>query len=295
MEFIYDLANTKSYGHIMVDINDWKSSSLLEQINLKGKLLPTFITTAVKINSAPAYRPLPFEEGSTVALSAVATRISFLRPFSLPNDPNSYANVHLSQVLGYFKDNKITIDNFIPIYDKVVMKKIEVPASNSLQLITDNMSVGEVIKVGEGGFDEEWNDRPMDIKVGSHVLIRDNITTTLSIEGEEYFVTDDSNIVGEFLMHEYDMDKVTVIGNVSIFEEYEDDRIEGSILYRPVLKKDDDIAQTYQENVFKLVQSNKYCDGIYLISRFDTEYIKFKNKDYFVVKNDKVLAKKEKV
>ena len=294
MDFIYDIANTKSYGHVMVDINDWKSDSILQQINLKGKLLPTFITTAVKINSAPAYRPVPFNEGDTIALSAIATRISFLRPFSLPNDPNSYANVHLSQVLGYFKDNEITIDNFIPIYDKVVMKKIEIPASTSLQLITDNMSVGEVIKVGDGGFTEEWERRPMNIEVGSHVLIRDNVTTTLSIGGDEYYVTDDTNIVGAFKSNEYDISNVDVFGDISIFEEYEDDRIEGSILYRPVFNKDNDIAQTYQENVFKLVKSNKLNDGVYLMSRFDTEYIKFKNKDYFVIKNNKVMAKKEK-
>jgi len=174
------------------------------------------------------------------------------------------------------------------------MKKIEIPASTSLQLITDNMSVGEVIKVGDGGFTEEWERRPMNIEVGSHVLIRDNVTTTLSIGGDEYYVTDDTNIVGAFKSNEYDILNVDVFGDISIFEEYEDDRIEGSILYRPVFNRDNDIAQTYQENVFKLVKSNELNDGVYLMSRFDTEYIKFKNKDYFVIKNNKVMAKKEK-
>ena len=94
--------------------------------------------------------------------------------------------------------------------------------------------------------------------------------------------------------NEYDISNVDVFGDISIFEEYEDDRIEGSILYRPVFNRDNDIAQTYQENVFKLVKSNKLTDGVYLMSRFDTEYIMFKNKDYFVIKNNKVMAKKEK-
>ena len=94
--------------------------------------------------------------------------------------------------------------------------------------------------------------------------------------------------------NEYDISNVNIFGDISIFEEYEDDRLEGSILYRPVFNKDNDIAQTYQENVFKLVKSNELNDGVYLMSRFDTEYIKFKNKDYFVIKNNKVMAKKEK-
>ena len=292
--FVYDVANTKTYGHIMVDMNDWKSDRAILQINLKGKLLPTFMTNVVKINSAPAYRPLPFKEGDLVALSSVATRIGMLKPFKVPNDANSYANVHLSQVLGYFKCGEIAIDNFTPIFDKVVMKKIEVPASSALQLVSDSMSVGEVIKVGDGGFTDSWERKPMDIKVGSHVLIRDNVTTTLTIGEEEYFVTDDSKIIGEFSNNSYDLNTVNLYGDISIFKEYVDDRIEGSFLYRPVLSDDADIAQSYQENLFELVKSNTLENGVYVISRFDTEYVKFKGATYFVVPNNKIMAKKVK-
>lgn len=295
--FIYNVANTKTYGHIMVDINDWRSDRVLLQVNLKGKLLPTFITKCIKINSAPAYRPVPFKEGDIVALSAVATRIGIIHPFKLPNDANSYANVHLSQVLGYFKDGEIAIDSFVPLYDKVVMKKVEVPASTALQLVSDNMSVGEVISVGDGGFNEEWNPRPMNIKVGEHVLIRDNVTTTISLGDDEYYVTDDQSIVGFFEdTQQYDIEHVTLYDkDLSIFDVYVDDRIEGSFLFRPVLSDDTDIAQSYQENVFEVVNSTTFSDDkIYYISKFDTEYIKFKSKKYYVTHNENVMAYKAK-
>ena len=134
--FIYDIANTKSYGHIMVNVNDWHSDKILLQVNLKGKLLPTFITKVIKINPAPAYRPVPFAEGALVALSAIATRIGVMRPFQLPEDPNTYANVHISQVLGYFKEGEISIDNFVPLYDKVVMKKIALLILSAMAVLT---------------------------------------------------------------------------------------------------------------------------------------------------------------
>jgi len=291
--FTYDIANTKSYGHIMVDINDWNDDKALLQISLKGKLLPTFITKCVKINSAPAYRPVPFKEGDTVALSSIATRIGILKPFQIPNDPNNYANVHLSQVLGYFKDSEITIDNFVPLYDKVVMKKVDVPVSNYIVMISDSMSVGEVISTGNGGFDKAWNKRPMNVKVGDRVLIRDNVTTTISIDNDEYYVTDDNYIIGKFNDDRYELDNITLYDdNMSIFEEYTNDRIDGSFLFRPVLSNETEIAQSYQENFFKVLKSNKLNDGIYVISRFDMEYIKFKGKTYFVTSNDKIMARK---
>jgi len=295
--FIYNVANTKSYGHIMIDVNDWHSDRMLMQVNMKGKLLPTFITKVVKINSAPAYRPIPFKEGDLVALSSIATRVGVLRPFQLPDDPNSYANVHISQILGYFQGGEISIHSFKPLYDKVVMEKIDVPASSALQLVSDSMSVGRVVKTGNGGFTKEWNPRPMNVKVGSTVLVRDNVTTTLYIGDDEYYVTDDSYVVGEFKDTEnYDIKDIKLYDeNSSIFEEFIDDRIEGSFLFRPVLTDDTDIAQSYQENYFKVVKTEKLdTDNIYFISRFDTEYAKFKGNKYFVVKNDKIMAYKAK-
>lgn len=295
--FEYNIAKTKAYGHIMISTEDWIDTSLILQVNLKGKLLPTKITKVLKINSAPAYRPLLIEEGDIVALSHIATRIGLLKPFKLPNDPTEYANVHLSQVLGYFKDGKVSIENFVPIYDKVVMKKIDVSASQFIMLSDDNMSVGEVIATGDGGFDEEWKRLPMKVEVGSHVLVRDNVSTSLNIGSDEYFVVDDKYIMGSFKDKDYSLDNLILTdNNVNIFEEYEDDTIEGSFLLRPVYDEETtEISQMHQENLFKAVKSNVFKEGsVYIISRFDTEYIKFKGKTYHVAKQDKVLARKVK-
>lgn len=292
-KFVYNIANTKSYGHVMININDWISTNNLLCINLKGKVLPSKITKAVKINSAPAYRPLPFKEGAVIALSAIATRIGLLRPFNIPNDPNGYANVHISQILGYFKNEVLSLDNFQLIYDKVLLEKIDIPPSNYLNINDDNISVCKVLAIGDGGFNEKWERIPMNANVGDYVLLRDNITTSITLEGKEYYVTDDKYIVGRFQGLEFDFNSLIPFKNVNIFEAYESDTIEGSFLLKPYYKEDIEISETYQDNLFKLIKSDSLSKGIYIIDRFKTEYIKFKNRTYFIAQTKDIIGIKK--
>ena len=292
-EVLFDIANTKAYGHVIINSEDWHSPEPLVLTNLKGKIIPTNITTAVGINPAPAYRPLPFKVGDLIALSGLATRITSYLPFKLPDDPTIYSSTHLSQVIGYFVDNKVDYDNFIPIYDKVMFKPIEVKQSDFLYLSDDNLSVGVVVKTGDGGFNDDWDRVPMNFKLGDVVLVRDNVSTRVTLEQEDYYVVDDKFIIGKFESEDkLNIEDLKVCEGVHLFEEYEDDTIEGSTLYKVPMGDEDDISQTYQNMLFKLVKSDEVPEGIYYINRIDTEYVKFKNKTYFVAKKDKIMAKR---
>ena len=292
-EVLFDIANTKAYGHVIINSEDWHSPEPLVLTNLKGKIIPTNITTAVGINPAPAYRPLPFKVGDLIALSGLATRITSYLPFKLPDDPTIYSSTHLSQVIGYFVDNKVDYDNFIPIYDKVMFKPIEVKQSNFLYLSDDNLSVGVVVKTGDGGFNDDWDRVPMNFKVGDVVLVRDNVSTRVTLGQEDYYVVDDKFIMGKFESEDkLNIEDLKLCEGVHLFEEYEDDTIEGSTLYKVPMGDEDDISQTYQNMLFKLVKSDEVPEGIYYINRIDTEYVKFKNKTYFVAKKDRIMAKR---
>lgn len=62
-----------------------------------------------------------------------------------------------------------------------------------------------------------------------------------------------------------------------------------------MLSNDTDIAQSYQENYFTVVKTEELdTNKIYFISKFDTEYAKFKGNTYFVAHNDKIMAYKAK-
>ena len=292
-EVLFDIANTKAYGHVIINSEDWHSPEPLVLTNLKGKIISTNITTTVGINPAPAYRPLPFKVGDLIALSGLATRITSYLPFKLPDDPTIYSSTHLSQVIGYFVDNKVDYDNFIPIYDKVMFKPIEVKQSDFLYLSDDNLSVGVVVKTGDGGFNDDWDRVPMNFKVGDVVLVRDNVSTRVTLGQEDYYVVDDKFIMGKFESKDkLNIEDLKLCEGVHLFEEYEDDTIEGSTLYKVPMGDDDDISQTYQNMLFKLVKSDEVPEGIYYINRIDTEYVKFKNKTYFVAKKDRIMAKR---
>ena len=292
-EVLFDIANTKAYGHVIINSEDWHSPEPLVLTNLKGKIIPTNITTAVGINPAPAYRPLPFKVGDLIALSGLATRITSYLPFKLPDDPTIYSSTHLSQVIGYFVDNKVDYDNFIPIYDKVMFKPIEVKQSDFLYLSDDNLSVGVVVKTGDGGFNDDWDRVPMNFKLGDVVLVRDNVSTRITLGQEDYYVVDDKFIMGKFESEDkLNIEDLKLCEGVHLFEEYEDDTIEGSMLYKVPMVDEDDISQTYQNMLFKLVKSDEVPEGIYYINRIDTEYVKFKNKTYFVAKKDRIMAKR---
>ena len=292
-EVLFDIANTKAYGHVIINSEDWHSPEPLVLTNLKGKIIPTNITTAVGINPAPAYRPLPFKVGDLIALSGLATRITSYLPFKLPDDPTIYSSTHLSQVIGYFVDNKVDYDNFIPIYDKVMFKPIEVKQSDFLYLSDDNLSVGVVVKTGDGGFNDDWDRVPMNFKLGDVVLVRDNVSTRVTLGQEDYYVVDDKFIMGKFESEDkLNIEDLKLCEGVHLFEEYEDDTIEGSTLYKVPMGDEDDISQTYQNMLFKLVKSDEVPEGIYYINRIDTEYVKFKNKTYFVAKKDRIMAKR---
>ena len=292
-EVLFDIANTKAYGHVIINSEDWHNPESLVLTTLKGKIIPTNITTAVGINPAPAYRPLPFKVGDLIALSGLATRITSYLPFKLPDDPTIYSSTHLSQVIGYFIDNKVDYDNFIPIYDKVMFKPIEVKQSDFLYLSDDNLSVGVVVKTGDGGFNDDWDRVPMNFKLGDVVLVRDNVSTRVTLGQEDYYVVDDKFIMGKFESEDkLNIEDLKLCEGVHLFEEYEDDTIEGSTLYKVPMGDEDDISQTYQNMLFKLVKSDEIPEGIYYINRIDTEYVKFKNKTYFVAKKDRIMAKR---
>lgn len=292
-EVLFDIANTKAYGHVIINSEDWRSPEPLVLTNLKGKIIPTNITTAIGINPAPAYRPLPFKVGDLIALSGLATRITSYLPFKLPDDPTIYSSTHLSQVIGYFVDNKVDYDNFIPIYDKVMFKPIEVKQSDFLYLSDDNLSVGVVVKTGDGGFNDDWDRVPMNFQLGDIVLVRDNVSTRVTLGQEDYYVVDDKFIMGKFESEDkLNIEDLKLCEGVHLFEEYEDDTIEGSTLYKVPMGDEDDISQTYQNMLFKLVKSDEVPEGIYYINRIDTEYVKFKNKTYFVAKKDRIMAKR---
>ncbi len=86
-----------------------------------------------------------------------------------------------------------------PLADKVVVKKLQAEEKTASGIILssgaqEKPQVAEIIAVGPGGI-VDGNEIKMDVKVGQKVIIRDYAGTNVKLEGEEYIVVRQDDIV----------------------------------------------------------------------------------------------------
>ena len=58
--------------------------------------------------------------------------------------------------MGYFVDNKITYDNLVMLYDKILVERVDIHKDELIKRVDDNTMVGKVLKVGTNTFNKEW-------------------------------------------------------------------------------------------------------------------------------------------
>jgi chaperonin GroES len=90
---------------------------------------------------------------------------------------------------------------FRPLQDRVVLKRIEAEEKSAGGIIIPDTAKekpqeGEVISVGPGGRDETGKLIPIDLKVGDHVLFGKWSGTEVKLDGVEYLIMKESDIMG---------------------------------------------------------------------------------------------------
>jgi chaperonin GroES len=90
---------------------------------------------------------------------------------------------------------------FRPLHDRVVVKRIDAEERSSGGIIIpdtakEKPSQGEVIAVGPGGRDEAGKLVPLDVQVGNRVLFGKWSGTEVKIDGVEYLIMKESDIMG---------------------------------------------------------------------------------------------------
>jgi chaperonin GroES len=87
-----------------------------------------------------------------------------------------------------------------PLYDRVVVKKIEVEQKTSGGIILpdtakEESQIGEVIAVGEGRLLDNGEIRPLKVKVGDKVLFSKYAGNEIKLDGEELLVIREEDIL----------------------------------------------------------------------------------------------------
>jgi len=90
---------------------------------------------------------------------------------------------------------------FRPLHDRVVVMRIEAEGKSAGGIIIpdtakEKPSEGEVIAVGPGGRDETGKLIPIDLKKGDRVLFGKWSGTEVKIDGVEYLIMKESDIMG---------------------------------------------------------------------------------------------------
>ena len=90
---------------------------------------------------------------------------------------------------------------FRPLHDRVVVKRIDAENKSAGGIIIpdtaqEKPSQGEIIAVGPGGRDEAGKLIPIDLKVGNKVLFGKWSGTEVKINGVEYLIMKESDIMG---------------------------------------------------------------------------------------------------
>ncbi len=90
---------------------------------------------------------------------------------------------------------------FRPLHDRVVVKRIDAEAKSSGGIIIpdtakEKPSQGEITAVGPGGRDEAGKLIPIDLRVGDRVLFGKWSGTEVKLDGVEYLIMKESDVMG---------------------------------------------------------------------------------------------------
>lgn len=90
---------------------------------------------------------------------------------------------------------------FRPLHDRVLVRRIEQDTKTKGGIIIPDTAKekpqeGEIVAVGSGHINDNGDVRPLDVKSGDRVLFTKWSGTEITIDGEEYLVMKESDIVG---------------------------------------------------------------------------------------------------
>jgi chaperonin GroES len=90
---------------------------------------------------------------------------------------------------------------FRPLHDRVVIERIDPEAKTAGGIIIPDTAQekpqqGKVVAIGPGGRDESGRLVPIDVKVGDRILFGKWSGTEVKIDGVEYLIVKESDIMG---------------------------------------------------------------------------------------------------
>jgi chaperonin GroES len=91
--------------------------------------------------------------------------------------------------------------NIRPLYDRVIVTRLEEAHKTASGIVipdtaADKPETGEVIAVGNGKVQDDGKVRPLEVKKGDKILFGKYSGQTVKVEGTEYLVMREEDIMG---------------------------------------------------------------------------------------------------
>ena len=91
--------------------------------------------------------------------------------------------------------------SFRPLHDRVLVRRIDAEEKSAGGIIIpdtakEKPSQGEIVAIGPGGRDDTGKLIPIDVKVGERVLFGKWSGTEVKIDGEEFLIMKESDLLG---------------------------------------------------------------------------------------------------
>lgn len=289
-----DFKVKRSEDCILIDTKKWvqNSSNILSIHKMSGRTFPTYLANVLSVNPVKEEYKGLVNEGDLVLISRVASEIASYKAFAVEAGDNRFYNVPISQICGKFSSNDLSYESLEVLTDKVLVEKVEPEYEKSLIVSTnDNTMLGKVLKAGPKSLYKE----------DEVILIRDNVTTMVTLKGKPYYVVDNDMIVGHFSAKDnISLETLNVNNKSVILKQYIPEKALNSSLLTPILNyEDSDYSEIYNRDLFKVVAVDKELTkisigDILLLNTDVTNYVFLKGEKYNIVSGmDHIEAKIE--
>ena len=279
----------KTENCIQIDSGNWlsNSSNLLQEYRLSGKKVLTCITEALETHLIDEKYKGAVNKGDIVLLSRVVSEVSQYKSHELLDD-KKYYDVPILQVLGIFRNKKVSLDTLILLFDKFLYKKEDI-YEGTLQVSDKLTTVGRVLKAGS---------TTQNVKEGSLVFIKDNMSTRIVLDGEEYFVAEEPSVVCIFSDEHKSLEGAKFINNVILMTPYVPERLTEHLWTPDMNYEDADYTDIYKRDRFKINYLDDNLTGlqkndIIWVNRNVTVYAFLKGTKYFLINGKDHIEFKE--
>jgi chaperonin GroES len=87
-----------------------------------------------------------------------------------------------------------------PLHDRVIIQRLEAETKSAGGIVIPDTAAekpirGKVVAVGKGKILENGDIRPLDVKVGDHILFGKYSGTEVKVDGEEYLVMREEDVM----------------------------------------------------------------------------------------------------